>query len=259
MKQSSLPRITSLLEKCAGEMPPFPPTDLYNEGWLLRLTLDWYSTNRVSNSPFEFFDEAKWFSEASLPSPFLPRYRGDKLAESWTRADGIIGHFDISHGRTGCKVHSNAKQFVVTEAKIFSKLASGVKNAPCYDQAARNVACMAEGLSRGNCRPDSVERLAFVVVAPQSQITAGVFKSELAIDSINHKVHKRISKYECEKKDQWFSTCFLPTLDQIKVQAVSWESLIDTVAKSDTESYDELKTFYSQCLKYNDPAFGKTS
>ncbi len=39
---------------------------------------------------------------------------------------------------------------------MFSKLSSGVKNANYYNQAARNVACIAEVLRRGNKKPDEL-------------------------------------------------------------------------------------------------------
>ena len=38
--------ITELLQLSAREDRHFPATDLYNEGWLLRLVLDWFSGHR---------------------------------------------------------------------------------------------------------------------------------------------------------------------------------------------------------------------
>jgi len=36
----TLHRVLALLEACTTASPPFAPTVLYNEGWLLRLLLD---------------------------------------------------------------------------------------------------------------------------------------------------------------------------------------------------------------------------
>ena len=69
----------------------------------------------------------------------------------------------------------NAKQLVVIEAKLGSGLSGGVKNAPNFDQAARNVACMANMLHRRNLAPTSFDRLGFHVVAPKRQVDGGVF------------------------------------------------------------------------------------
>jgi len=246
----ALPRITSLLERCTTSKPPFPPTDLFNEGWLLRLILDWYAQNRLSGSPLYFAPEATWFSEARLPSVFLARYQKDPLAESWTHADGVIGHFEIDQGKSGCSLRVDASQFVVTEAKIFSKLSAGVKNAPYFDQAARNVACIAELLSRAGRSPENFDYLGFYVTAPQSQIDTGMFSSSLTKTSLEGKVQQRVSAY-AGSKDEWFNQWFKPLLAKINVKAISWESLLAPIAETDAVSYGELHTFYSNCLQYN--------
>src|SRR5688572_11739872 len=130
-----LERVHALLDTCTTDAPLFPPTQLYNEGWLLRLILDWYATHPGTNSPLMFSAQARWFSEALLPSAFLPRYRGDQLAESRTHADGVIGHFTIGHrGKADLSLTSSAIQLVVCEAKMFSGLSSNVKNASYFDQ-----------------------------------------------------------------------------------------------------------------------------
>jgi len=92
-------RIVKMLDRCGGPDRNFPPTDLYNEGWMLRLVLDWLSANRDIEHDLAFSDNDKWYSEALLPTAFLPRVRGDKLAESWTHADGVIGDFVIGANR----------------------------------------------------------------------------------------------------------------------------------------------------------------
>jgi hypothetical protein len=82
-----------MLNSCDTADSLFPPTELYNEGWLLRIFLDWFSTHRVDKHPLSFSEGARWFSEALLLSAFLPRSREDPLGESRTHADGVIGHF----------------------------------------------------------------------------------------------------------------------------------------------------------------------
>jgi hypothetical protein len=97
----TLKRIQSMLYACDSQNPLFPPTELYNEGWLLRIFLDWFSGQKIQKHPFAFLDEAKWYSEAFLPSAFLPRSRKDPLGELWTHADGAIGHFNIGNAGRG--------------------------------------------------------------------------------------------------------------------------------------------------------------
>jgi hypothetical protein len=136
--------VANLLNRCDSDQCVFPPTDLYNEGWLLRIILDWFSHQGDLNHKLSFSDDCNWYSEALLPSQFLARFRGDPLSETWTHADGIIGHIKIGRDRkTDTTIGAGASHLVVTEAKMFSKLSAGLKNASYFNQAARYAACIA--------------------------------------------------------------------------------------------------------------------
>ncbi len=244
-------RIRAMLQSCTTQSPLFPPTVLYNEGWLLRLVLDWFSTHRMSNHPLSFHDGSRWFSEALLPSAFLARQKGDPLAESWTHADGVVGHFAIGQaGKADLSLLEGATHLVVLEAKIFSKLSSGVKNAGFYDQAARTVACIAEVFSRAKRYPLAASHLGFYVLAPQSQIKQGVFAQAMDRDSIGEKVKKRVEQYE-GTKDAWYLEWFQPTFGQIEVGVVSWEEVIATIEEHDSAVAHSLGEFYGRCVQFN--------
>ncbi|MGB2937323.1 MAG: hypothetical protein WBD05_03865, partial [Phycisphaerae bacterium] len=226
----------------------------FNENWLLRLVLDWFSEHDVGEHPLAFSEGARWFSEALLPSAFLSRRRGDTLAESWTHADGLIGHFQIGgSGRGDLRLLQDASQLVVLEGKIFSRLSPGVKNAPFYDQAARNVGCTSEVLRRANRRPDDMRRLAFHVLAPESQIKDGVFAAEVTAESIRRKVERRVDEYGGER-DQWLHDWFEPTMQHIDIACLTWESLVEDIVKTDRMVGDALRSFYDKCLLFNGPA-----
>ena len=145
------------------------PTETYNESWLLRLTLDWYY-HRAKSDPKACFDQgASWFSEGRLSSQFLPRWRGDPLAESHTNADGVIGHFDIAQ-RSEIRPRRDAKQLLVLEAKLASKLSSGTTKAPGYDQAARSVACLAHIAGEAGIAPTSLTSYGFYLICPEKRV-----------------------------------------------------------------------------------------
>ena len=86
-------RVAELLFRSGTDHSNFPPTQLYNEGWLLRLVLEWFSTQTSDTHPLRFVSGARWFSEGWLPSQFLAAAGLNRLAEGWTHADGVIGHF----------------------------------------------------------------------------------------------------------------------------------------------------------------------
>jgi hypothetical protein len=240
--------IANILERCGTDDAVLPPTALYNEGWLLRLVLDWFSHRRDIVHPLSFMPGARWYSEALLPSQFLAETRGDARAESFTHADGLIGHFHIRSGTRGeATILPDAKQFVVLEAKLGSRLSSGTKNAPDYDQAARNVACIAHLIGREQLDPNRLECLAFYVIAPQTQIEAGVFSRLVTKESIANKVRARVERYGA-RHAHWFESVFEPVLTRISLSLLSWEEVLDLPDRSTVRL---LHGYYVECLKHN--------
>jgi len=250
-------RIQRMLERCSTQGTTFPPMIIYNEGWMLRIVLDWFQQNSSSNHELNVPGNGRWYSEALLPSTFLPRYRGDKFAESWTHADGVIGHFTIGDsGKGDLSLNTDAKHFVVIEAKMFSKLAPGVAHAKYYNQAARNVACMAEVLRKANRKPTNIERLGFYVVAPLTQINQAVFSPYMSTESIQNTVGRRVTEYD-EPKDEWLHDWFMPTLNRAEIGTISWECIVSFIETEDAAMGESVKEFYDLCPKYNRLAIQK--
>jgi hypothetical protein len=248
----SIDKIARLLGRCDSPENNFPPTELYNEGWMLRLVLDWFSSNPGIDHELSFTATDKWYSEALLPSAFLARYRGDKLAESWTHVDGVIGDFEIGVNRDGdLSLVKGASRILVTEAKMYSKLSSGVKNAGYFDQAARNIACIAEVLCRAQMQPSSFSKIGFYVIAPESQIAQGAFAEFIATTNIQNTVGRRVSEYKDSEKDSWLATWFVPTLQKIRIQEISWEDLVTLIVRSDPAFGKQIDAFYRKCLEFN--------
>ena len=252
-------QIISILQSCDTDHGVLPPTEVYNECWMLRLILDWFSRQQPSDHQLSFEKGARWYSEILLPSQFLPRSQTDPQAESYTHADGVIGHFSIGRsGKGDIDLHPDAKQFVVIEAKIFSSLSKGIKNFKNYDQAARTTACIAETLSTKQRQINDFSRLGFYVVAPEKQLKfEPTFQTFLQKDSIRIKVQKRIRAYldspDAEAKNKWFTTWFLPTLERIDIECMTWEEIISYISSSDSVNGDALLEFYGKCLALNQP------
>ncbi len=97
---------------------------------MLRLVLDALESHRGSVGPLKFLPESHWYSEALLDSPFRPRKYGDPLGEGKTNVDGVVGQFGFRDStRAGFALDSDARQFVVLEAKMFSNLSTGTPRA----------------------------------------------------------------------------------------------------------------------------------
>lgn len=246
-------RIGTLVASCLEGTSRFPVTEFYNEGWMLRLVLDWLGSQPSGSGVAGLPTGSAWYSEARLPSAFLPRYRGDKLAEGHTHADGVIGDFTIGKDNLAeLTLKADARTFVVIEAKMFSSLSKGTTNAPDYDQAARNVACMAEVLKRAGRKPEEMDEIGFVVVAPREQTDAGVFGDLVTRSSIETKVMARIAAYD-ETRASWGEEWFEPLLQVARIEPVSWESILRAIGDRDGHAGSELSAFYQTCLEYNRP------
>ncbi len=218
---------------------------------MLRLVLLWFAESNTTGHDLSSAPDARWYSEARLASTFLPRYRGDKLAEGYTHADGVIGHFRIGeNGQGELTLKSDAQQFIVVEAKMFSGLSKGTTHAPTYNQAARNVACMAELVRRANRDPSNISSKAFFVLAPQEQLDAGVFADLLDKASIERVVEERVVNYD-PPKTEWFETRFLPTLRSMHVGHLVWEDVVTFIKSVDRSYGDDLEIFYNRCLEFN--------
>jgi len=242
--------ISKLISTFNPSAPNFRPTELYNESWLIKIVLHQTSSIINQDSQISFLPESTWFSEGLLPTAFQAMYKGDKLSESRTNADGVIGHIKVGEkAKADLELAGSATQFTVVEAKIGSPLAKGITNAPRYDQAARNVACMAEVIARAGIDPKSLHRLDFIVLAPQYAIDKGTFKKDLDLESINSKVKKRVSTYDGQL-DDWFIESFEPTLNNINIKSLSWESAIKWISLHKTEIINELQNYYDLCLRY---------
>ena len=241
-----------LLSQCSTKSTKFPSTDLFNEGWMLRIVLDWHSRHPDVTSPIAVPPDSDWYSEARLPSTFLPRTRkGDKFAEGYTHADGVIGQFCIGmQGVSDFTLKPEANRFVVIEAKMFSKLSSGTRNAGYYNQAARSVACMAEVIRRANISLAEMQTLGFYVVAPEARIIKGVFNHYMNKCHMKETVKRRVDDYD-ENRSDWFNNSFLPVLANIDVRCIGWEELVEFMKYEEPDISSSLTEFYSNCIKYN--------
>ncbi|AZQ67946.1 hypothetical protein EF888_12860 [Silicimonas algicola] len=262
-----IPEILSrlILEASEPEGARFPQTEIFNEGWMLRLVLEAFKRLNIQGHPLSFEKGADWFSEVRLSSRFRPRSRADGLGEGFTHADAVVGHFHFRADTTaGLWLPEGCKQFVVVEAKMFSNLSMGVKNALGFNQAARNVACMAEAIEQGGSTLNEIETVGFYVVAPQYELRAAR-RTNLEVathpNAVRSAVSKRIEAYESEsgadssQLDAWRERAFDPLVTRMEeegtLRVLTWDELIDIIRDVDRTSGEVLWRFYQRCLRLN--------
>jgi hypothetical protein len=181
----TIERVAQLLSRCGRSDAALPPTALFNEGWMLRLVLDWASRHSSALPTLPFVPHSRWYPEALLPSRFRPRHRGDIAGEGFTHADGVVGHFRLRFGGRGdIELLPDARQLLVVEAKMASGLSPGTRRAPTFNQAARNVACIAHLVSAAKLDPEHFTSLGFVLLAPAARIQGGAFSMAIGKQAV---------------------------------------------------------------------------
>jgi hypothetical protein len=246
-----LRRVAELLGATEPSDRRFPPTTLYNETWMLRLVIDWFDRRRPAGGLLTPAADARWYSEALLPSRFL---RG-AVNEGYTNADAVIGHFDPIGERGDIKLREHASQFVVVEAKMKSPLSSGTKHAPEFNQAARNVACMINTIDPKGDAPSTPADTRFIVLAPAAQIEKGI-NPMLSPNALYSAIEQRArirSEGDREADLRWVSNAVGPRLLSGTgiASSRSWEKVIEEIAHHERETASDLHYFYGRCREYN--------
>ena len=223
----------------------FPLTDIYNEGWMLRLVLSKLENNEKLKKAFHYDSRAKWFSEAELKSPFLHKEK----RETRTHADAVIGSFEFEENtKTGVDLPKNKEGFhcfYAIEAKMYAPLSKGISADPNYNQAARYLGCLAY-IAFSNHLTD-FSNIGLIICAPSDHksIIEDIHNSRKLLNT-------RISDYYNENKNKneeivkfysWWKENEQRFFEKEKIEVLHWEDLV----KDD----EELTVFYKKCVQYN--------
>ena len=149
--------VEALAKCCEIDKPVLSKSEVFNETWMLRLTLarihDYYTeefnVDEPKKSALGKIRKAVrkcWISEGGLEPAFK------KEGTTWTDAilgDITIGEYDDGDGdkrkvKFECKDKGDSPLVIVIEAKMGSSLSKSVTNSPDYNQAARNIACLSK-------------------------------------------------------------------------------------------------------------------
>jgi hypothetical protein len=251
---NNITEIFETIEKFDSQENNLQPTLLYNEGWMLRLVLKWFSDHKGIDHHLSMKENTRWFSEGLIKSKFAATFRGDNLAEGYTHADGLYGDFVIGgNGFGDVALKDNCRQFAVVEAKMFSKLSPGITHSPNYNQFARNVACICNLVTESK---QNVEDIGFFVIIPKLQITnEGTFYQYFDNENVMDVVLERVNQYkgreDFEEKKNWYNNSFMPFLKKLNTEILTWEEIIEFINSHDPKYGSELNKFYEKCVHYN--------
>jgi hypothetical protein len=130
-----------------------------------------------------------------------------------------------------------------------SGLSAGTKYAPDFNQAARNVACIAHLVSSARLDAESAPRCAFVLIAPREKIAQGTFEA-VERTNIAEAVERRARSFDAGAVE-WCSGAFRQVLDRCDLTVLSWEEVLDEISSVDPVTGAAIGEFYVECLRYN--------
>ena len=256
--------VAGLLRQCDTEKTHFPPTTFFNEGWMVRIMTSVSIEEDLQLKGIDFGKMANWYSEGMLASPYPPAFRGDSLGEGYTHADMALGNFTVDAKNRGeILIKGNTGNFGVIEAKMNSPLSKGTAHAPNYDQASRNLACIAFSTRK------TQHEIFFAVAAPQiaiekHKIDRIVDKSSMLakisdrFDSYNEpELTGKVSAEEAAKYAAKYAAIFQEKDITIERAAgatcivISYEEWLSELKPLVGSLYQELRDFYKLCKTFN--------
>lgn len=225
----------------------FAETLIFNEGWLLRSVLkEWLAGSGGSGFGFLPFPEGVTaYSEGQLYTPFKARIRGDKLAETNTRVDGIVGDYSITDTKSGIVLKSDFRYIAAFEAKIFRPIGVGVKNAPWYDQVSRTAACLINSILLAEPKGGYAAHLAVLYSEDNPYIDPNLYTKDYVEKQISKRLQDFLKAGELGNAVERFANGWRDALDNLRIHFHTWEQVLADIGS------DDLVGFYDLCKKFN--------
>jgi hypothetical protein len=221
----------------------FPETLIFNEGWLLRLVLTEWLAGRGS-SGFGFLPFPKGvtvYSEGQLYTPF----RGGTRPETNTHVDGIVGDFSINDTKSGIVLKSDFRYLAAFEAKLFSRISSGVKNAPDYDQVSRTAACLINSILLAEPQASYSAHLVVVYAKDNRHINRAAYSRGHIEEKIAHRLEPFTATEHRSDAIERFAEGWECTLDRLQIHFLTWEEVLADIGSH------SVSRFYERCKEFN--------
>lgn len=221
------------------------PTEIYNEGWMTRLLVYYSIQEDIKLKEIDFGLIKNWTSEALLSSPFV---KASKSREGYTHTDIALGDFTVNYKERGqIIVNPKATQFGVIEAKMKSPLSKRTSNAVDYNQASRNITCIAHN-TNFDCKTF------FYVALPKTKAEKGnrakISISDLVkIDKIKAQIENRFVHHNLNNEAIINEFNIIEKAEKCIVGIITYEEWIELF--NDTRIKETLNEFYDNCKMWN--------
>lgn len=238
-KLNRMKPIIDIIKSIDGNQPNVNPTEIYNEGWMTRLLVYHSIQEKLTLHGIDFGKIKNWTSEALISSPFI---HAKVNREGYTHADMALGDFKVDYEKEG-KIHipDTAKKFGIIEAKMGSNLSPGTTHAENYNQASRNLACIAQNTYNKKCETF------FIVVAPYKKLKDHDIDGQ--INKWEEEIKARFAQYDIGDEIRKNENKIIAKIKNMTICSMSYEDWIK--AFQDNECQNALWDFYKKCDKWN--------
>ena len=221
----------------------FPETLIFNEGWLLRSVLrEWLVSPRSSRFGFlPFPADITVYSEGQLYTPF----KGGSRPERNTHVDGIVGDCAITDTKSGIVLRSDFRYIVAFEAKLFSRISPGVKNAPWYDQVSRTAACLINSILLAGPQASYSAHLVVMCAEDNRYVDASLYTKAYVEKQITKRLQDFLTTGEPADTVERFARGWREVLDNLRIHFHTWEEVVADIGS------DDLQEFYDLCKEFN--------
>lgn len=233
--------ILEIIKSIDSDHSHLNPTVIYNEGWMTRLLVNNSIRYSIKIKGLDFGRMEKWTSEALISSPFI---RADFDREGYTHADIVLGDFSVSYETRGeIVILDNAKTFGIIEAKMGSNLSQGTKYALEYNQASRNLACIASQTYNSSCD------IFFAVVGPRTILDKHRIDKQIHLQTMIKQIETRFSSYSDAFKKAQNMESIMTKARGCKIFLISYEEWIEKFENGGVKKL--LTEFYEKSKKWN--------
>ena len=234
--------IIEIINSIGTPMPNVNPTVFYNEGWITRLLVLSSIQEKIKLGNVDFSCINNWTSEALISSPFI---NAQNHREGYTHADIAVGDFKVDYSKRGkIIVNDDAILFGIIEAKMGSNLSKGTTHAKEYNQANRNLVCIANNTTN---QPEC--KTFFYVVAPESKLKKYKMEVQISLESVLEQVKNRFNLHETEELIFSQRQQIMEKIENTEIKALSYEDWIKQFKNGDIQHL--LQNFYDKANKWN--------
>ena len=157
-----------------------------------------------------------------------------------------MGDFSITDTKSGIDLKSDLRYIAAFEAKLYAPIASGVKNAPWYDQVSRTAGCLINSILLAERQGSYAAHLAVLYAEDKQRIDPNLYTKDYIEKQISKRAEGFLETGEPGDAVERFVGGWKDVLDHLQIHFHTWEEVLPVIGG------DDLDKFYKRCKRHNE-------